>query len=228
MTIGILNEGPLHAALKATYAANGGAEEVSVNGFVADAVRGGIIYEVQTGSFSGLKRKMTALIEDQPVVLIHPIAMNTTIIKEPKDEGDKVVRRKSPKHGRLIHIVNELVYLPELLNHPNFSVEVVLTEEEELRRYDPNKRRRRGGWRVHQRRLLNIAGGVRITEMSDLLNFLEGELAQPFTTQTLAEALGEPRHIAQKMAYCLRHSGAAEVCGKEGNALQYRLHAATL
>ena len=56
MRIGTLNEGPLHAALKATYVANGGDAEVAIEGFVADAVRGGVIYEVQTGSFSGLTR----------------------------------------------------------------------------------------------------------------------------------------------------------------------------
>ena len=83
MSIGILNEGPLHAALKAMYAANGGAEEVKVESFVADAVRNGVMYEIQTGSFSGLSRKMTALAETGPVVLIHPIALNKTIVKQP-------------------------------------------------------------------------------------------------------------------------------------------------
>lgn len=221
-SIGTLNEGPLHAALKATYAANGGEEEVNVNGFVADAVRGGVIYEVQTGSFSGLQRKMSSLLEQQRVVLVHPIATNTTIIKMPQEEGGKPSRRKSPKHGRAVHIVNELVYLPALLNHPNFAVEVVLTEEEEIRYYDPMKRRRRGGWRVAERRLLNIAGGMRIDQMTDLLACLKADLPREFTTQDLAEALQEPRHIAQKLAYCLRHAEAAEVCGKVGNALKYR------
>ena len=41
-------------------------------------------------------------------------------------------------------------------------------------------------------------------------------------TADLAEAMGQPRWLAQKLAYCLRESGAAELCGKAGNALLYR------
>jgi len=224
MGIGILNEGPLHAALKSAYAANGGETEVSVGTFVADAVRNGIMYEIQTGSFSGLGRKMAALADVGPVVLVHPIPQSKTIVKLPRDGAQqKQTRRRSPKHGELIHIVDELVYLPTLLKHPNFSVEAVLTVEEEVREYDPKKRRGRGGWRVVQRRLLEVGEGWRINHMRDLLDQLHTDLPEPFSTQDLALALEQPRDVAQKMAYCLRHAGASEVCGKDGNALLYSL-----
>ena len=70
--IGMLNEGALHAALKQDYCESGLAE-VPFGGFVADVVRDGVIYEVQTSSFSGLGRKMLALADLSPVVLVHPI-----------------------------------------------------------------------------------------------------------------------------------------------------------
>lgn len=219
MSIGILNEGPLHAALKATYAANGGEEEVPVEQFVADAVRNGTMYEVQTGSFSGLSRKMRTLADVGPVVLVHPIARNTTIIKQGEDQAKP---RNSPKHGALIHIVSELVYMPQMLNHPNFSVEVVLTDEIELRTYDAKKNRRRGGWRVLERQLVEIVDGVRINQMAELYDFLQTDLTEPFGTQELAQALQQPVGIARKMAYCLRHAGVTEIAGKQGNALLYR------
>lgn len=221
MSIGVLNEGPLHAALKAAYSANGGEQEVSVQTFVADAVRNGIMYEIQTGSFSGLRRKMAALAEVGPVVLVHPIAHTTTIVKQAEDVEAKTVSRKSPKHGSLVHIVNELVYLPQMLNHPNFSVEAVLTEVREIRVFDPKKNRRRGGWRIKEKHLLDIVEGVRLQEMADLFNFLQVELPSPFDTRDLAAALDEPLDIAQKMAYCLRHAGVTEIVGKKGNALLY-------
>ena len=222
MSIGILNEGPLHAALKSAYAANGGEVEVSVGSFVADAVRGGVMYEIQTGSFSGLGRKMQALADHGPVVLVHPIAQTTTIVKCPQGGSDTPSRRKSPKHGELIHIVDELVYLPQLLNHPNFSVEAVLTVEEEVREYDPKKRRGRGGWRVLQRRLLEVGEGWRISEMADLLERVPGELIEPFSTRDLAAAMDQSLDVAQKAAYCLRHAGVTEISGKQGNALLYK------
>lgn len=222
MSIGVLNEGPLHAALKATYAANGGVAEVPVETFVADAVRNGVMYEIQTGSFSGLARKMQALADVGPVVLVHPIARNTAIIKQTDDDATKPKVRTSPKHGEPVHIVNELIYMPTMLNHRNFSVEVVLTEEREIRRYDPQKNRRRGGWRVVERQLVDVGEGYRLNTMADLYDFLQQELVEPFGTKDLAQALGQPVAIAQKMAYCLRHAGVTEIAGKIGNALQYR------
>jgi hypothetical protein len=219
MSIGVLNEGPLHAALKSAYAAHGGEMEVSVDSFVADAVRGGVMYEIQTGSFSGLGRKLATLADIGPVVLVHPIAQTTTIVKEAA--GAKPKRRKSPLHGEPIHIVNELVYIPQLLNHPNFSVEVVMTEEESVRQFDKAKRRGRGGWRTVERRLLSLGDGQRLSAMEDLFEFLETDLPEPFTTRHLADALRQSLDIAQKMAYCLRHSGVTKIVGKQGNSLLY-------
>ena len=45
-SIGELNERSLHRALKARYAAGGGATEQAVDGFVADVVAAGRIVEV--------------------------------------------------------------------------------------------------------------------------------------------------------------------------------------
>jgi len=223
MSIGTLNEGPLHATLKATYVANGGDAEVPIDGFVADAVREGVIYEIQTGSFSGLGRKLSTLVERGPVVLVHPIAQTSYIVKL-DDTGELLPRRKSPKHGALISILNELVYIPKLLNHPHFSIEVVLTEEEELRRFDPKKNRRRGGWRVMERRLLKVVDGIHLESAEDLLGFLVRELDEPFTTRDLAEALDQPVAMARKMVYCLKHTQVADVIGKQGNTLLYALN----
>ena len=150
--IGILNEGALHAALKQDYLGDNGRAEVPFGGFVADVVRDGVIYEVQTSSFSGLGRKMQTLADLGPVVLIHPIAKAKYLLRIQDVDTGEFTRRRSPKHGALVHILRELVYLPSLLSHPNFALEVVLTEEEEVQIYDPKARRGRGGWRRRWRR----------------------------------------------------------------------------
>ncbi|MEM7003635.1 MAG: hypothetical protein AAF529_22810, partial [Pseudomonadota bacterium] len=100
---------------------------------------------------------------------------------------------------------------------------VVLTEQEDIRVYDAKKRRGLGGWRTVERRLIEIVEGVRLNTVADLLDFVPGELPSPFTTRDLSDALDQPMHIGQKMAYCLRHGEVTEICGKQGNALQYRL-----
>ena len=67
--IGVLNEGALHAALKAQYLGAEGQTEVSLGDFVADVLCDGVVYEIQTSSFSGLARKMRALAERFPVAV---------------------------------------------------------------------------------------------------------------------------------------------------------------
>ncbi len=244
MSIGTLNESPLHAALKARYLAAGGRAEVALDGFVADVVQDGVVYEIQTGSFSGLQRKLLALAERGPLVLVHPIARRKTLVKLPEDEAGpsaatesrseagrpdgsrEPVRRRSPRRGHLSHIVRELVYIPAVLRHPNFQLEVLLTEEEEVRAYDARKRRGRGGWRVLERRLIAVQDRLRLGTPTDLYDLLPAAPPEPFTTRDLATALRQPLAIGQKLAYCLHKGGVAEVCGKQGNAICYRAVAA--
>ncbi len=224
MSIGTLNEGPLHQALKSLYSEGGASEEVAVGSYVAD-VRGvdDVLYEIQTGGFASLKKKLGTLIEHHRVVLVHPIAQIRHIVKLPVDEDGEATRRRSPKRGSIADIVSELVSIPQLLNHPNFELEVVLIEEDELRAFDPQKVRGRKGWRVVQRRLVEVVERRRFCSAADLFCLVPGELPETFTTKDLADAMQKPRWMAQKLAYCLREAGEIKICSKEGNTLCYRL-----
>jgi hypothetical protein len=63
-TIGVLREGPLHAAVKAMLAGPGDRLEVPVGRFVIDMVRAdGELVEVQTGGFGPLGAKLDALLD---------------------------------------------------------------------------------------------------------------------------------------------------------------------
>ncbi len=221
--IGTLNEGPLHQALKALYLTENGEEEVPVGSYVADVrAEDEVIYEIQTGGFAPLKRKLATLLETHQVVLVHPIAAVRYIVKLPEELDGEASRRKSPKRSSAANIVEELVSIPHLLEHPNFELEVVLIEEDEIRVFDPGRVRRRKGWRVVSRQLNQVIEQRRISCRDDLFALIHGPLPEAFSTADLASAMAQPRWLAQKMAYCLRVSGAAEVCGKQGNALLYR------
>ena len=98
--IGTLNEKPLHAALKTWYARPGDRFEVSLDGFVVDIVRGDLLVEVQTRSFSAIKRKLYQLVPHHPVRLVYPIAREKWIVKLAAD-GETTSSRKSPKRGSL-------------------------------------------------------------------------------------------------------------------------------
>jgi hypothetical protein len=223
VSIGILNEGPLHQALKSHYSVAGARQEVTVGSFVADVLHPDQwIYEIQTSGFGSLKRKLESVLEEHRVVLVHPIARVRHIVKLPGSPDEEATRRRSPKRGAVAHVVAELVSIPRLLNHPNFELEVVLTEEEELRRHVPGQSRRRNGWQVVQRRLCAVLEQHRFTCARDLFRLLHEPLPASFTTADVAVSLGQPRWVAQKLAYCLREAGEIVICGKQANALRYR------
>lgn len=223
--IGTLNEGPLHEALKIHYLehhADPGAElEVPVDGFVADVLCGQQIFEIQTAGLGSMRRKLEQLLPDYQIVVVLPVAVRSVIIKLSKDNDGTFTRRRSPKRGTLLSVLDELVSVPGLLNHPNFTLEVALIEQELVRVYSDSARRGRGGWRTVERRLLALLATHRFSSSADLWQLLEGEVCEPFGTADLAVALGSNRSTAQKFAYCLRGAEQIAQVGKNGNALLY-------
>ena len=217
------NEGPLHAALKAWYAEPGDRLEVPVDGRQIDLVRGELLVEIQTASFSPIGKKLAALLENHRVRLVHPIASERWIVRV-GDDGTRVLgRRLSPRRGRVEDAFAALVALAELVAHPRFSFEVVFTREEVVRRHELGRAWRRKGWVNVERRLLGVVGRRLFAGPRDLLALLPASLPPVFTTAELALALDITRDLAQKMAYCLRESGAIAAAGKRGLARIYRV-----
>jgi len=219
--IGRLRETPLHAALKRWCAGPDAAFEVMVDGYVGDVVEDGELIEIQTRSFAKIRRKLLALVEAHPVRLVHPIPRERWIVRLPPDGQGAPTRRKSPKHGGYPQLFAELVSFPTLMLHPNFSLHVVLTQEEEIRRFDGNRSWRRRGWTTDERRLLAVVDQRLFTTPDDLAGLLPAGLPDPFTVAELRKALGQSSRLAGQMAYCLREMGALRTVGKRGRAMLY-------
>jgi hypothetical protein len=219
--IGSLNEGSLHAALKEWYARPGDQLEVPVEGYFVDIVRDDLLVEIQTRSFSSIRAKLRDLVERHRLRLVYPVAREKWIVKLAGEGRTRLSRRKSPKRGALEDLFAELVSFPRLLANPNFALEVLLIQEEEVRRHDPTRAWRRRGWVTVDRRLLRVVDRRLFETPEEVVALLPHELAEPFTTSDLASALGKPRRLAQRMAYCLREMGVISQVGKEGNAILY-------
>ncbi len=220
--IGTLRETNLHAALKDWYAQPGDQREAAVDGYVVDLLRGDTIIEIQTHNFAALRRKLERLTATWTVRLVHPIAAERWILRLSADGESVRSRRKSPRRGHWLHLFQELVSLPEILAHPNFSLEVVLVQEEELRCPAPRTRRRwRRDWRVCDRRLLTVLERRVLNQPADFLTWLPENLPQPFTNLDLSSALSRPRHLVEKMTYCLRRMGVLEPVGRRGRSATY-------
>ncbi len=224
--IGTLRETELHAALKALYTEPGDMLEARVDGYVIDLLRGETAIEFQTHNFHAIRGKLQRLVERRPVRLVHPVALERWIVRQDADGRPLPGRRKSPRRGHAAHLFLELVSLPALLAHPNFSLELLLIREEEVR--GPQAPVRRGRWRpkdwhVVGRRLLAVTDRLLLTCPADCLRFLPPGLPQPFTNRELARSLGQPAHIAEKMTYCLRQMGVVAEVGRRGRALEQRV-----
>jgi hypothetical protein len=218
--IGLLNEKPLHASLKEWYAQPGDRFEVAVDGYVIDIVRGNLLLEIQTGSLTKIKSKLTDLADSHPLRLVYPIAQEKWIVKLARDGSGVAARRKSPKRGRVEDLFWEMVSFPHLLANPNFSLEVLLIREEEVRRYDGKRGWRRKGWVTQERRLLDVVERRLYQQPTDWRVFLPSEMTT-FAAGDLADATGVGRRLAQKMVYCLRKASVVELVGKQGRANLY-------
>ncbi|MBX3706067.1 MAG: hypothetical protein KF911_05470 [Pseudomonadales bacterium] len=222
MTIGKLNESPLHEALKDLYSVADARQEVAIERFVADVVHPDeVIYEIQTAGFGRMRRKLETLLETRRVVLVHPVVAVRYIHKLGGDPDTEIRPRRSPRRGRPADVLQELVSIPDLLAHPNFELEVVMVELDEFR--VPGPVRRRAGWRVVERRLRDVLGRHRYRVPEDLFGLLAGVPPEPFSTRELALAMGAPRALAQKLAYCLRACGLIEPSGKTANTVLYQV-----
>jgi hypothetical protein len=219
--IGTLSEKSLHAAIKTWYAQPGDAVEVSVDGYVVDIVRGEQLIEIQTGNFSNMRHKLLTLVEHHPVRLVYPIAREKWIVRIEADGHTQISRRKSPKRGRLEHLFDELVSFPDLIAHPNFEIEVLFIQAEQVLCNDGKGSWRRKRWSIHDHRLLDIVDRVRLTLAADFSPLLIEALPRPFTNRELADTLGLSRRLAQKMTYCLRKMGVISVVGKKGRAFLF-------
>ena len=215
MSIGNLGEKSLHAALKQYLAQPGDQIEHPVGGYVVDIARDDLLIEIQTRNFAKLKTKLNRLLNDHPFHLVHPIASARWIVRQDKT-GVQISRRKSPKKGTLLELFRELVYIPHMINHPHFSLEVVLVHEEQIWRDDKMGSWRRKKWSIIDRRLLLVEARHVFRSPADLAALLPDDLPEQFTTRNL------PRAYAQKMAYALREMGAITYVGKQGRAYLYQ------
>jgi hypothetical protein len=223
--IGVLREGPLHAAVKDALARPGDRAEVPFGRFVIDLVRSdGELVEIQTGGFSPLGRKLDALLDGHRMRIVHPVAAERRIVRI-DEHGEVLSARRSPRRSGVLEIFDRLVSFPSLLAHPHLTVEVLLCREDHIRAPEPGRsrsgRRRRD---PGQRRLIDILDGVVLEGPADAAALLPATLVHaPFTTRELASALGCRMLLAQRVAYCLRAMEVLGDAGRRGRAPLHRL-----
>ena len=223
-------ETSLHRDLKRLYAdPSDPRTEVRHGRYRIDAIRGDELVEIQHGSLAAIRDKTRALLADHPVRIVKPLAAKKLLVKHAAGGGPVVSRRASPKRAGALDIFDELIYFTTVFPHPRLTLEVLLVEIEEWRRPGHGRRRR---WRandciIEDQKLTAVIETFTLRSAADLRALIERHVAgrqlpRHFGTAHLADALSVTRWFAQRIAFCLRETGAVRQSGKQGNALLYQ------
>ena len=113
--IGTLGEKRMHAVIKRYICEDHTCHEVGVldTGYVSDVRIGNDVYEVQTGAFYPMKKKIAHYIEntDLTVTVVHPISVERWVTWVDAKTGEMTPRKRSTKRERAIHLLPELYCL---------------------------------------------------------------------------------------------------------------------
>jgi hypothetical protein len=220
-------ETSLHQALKSHYGGEGDRFEAVLGKYRIDVISQGRLIEIQIASLAAIRDKVRTLLKDHHVVVVKPIIVQKTLIKQAKQHGPVVARRRSPKSGAILDIFHELIHFTSVFPHKRLTLEVPLIDIEEWR-YPGHGRRRRWrseDFRVEDQRLIAVRETHVFRTAADLARLVAGPLPRQFHTGDLAESLSVPRWISQRIAYCLRQTKAVREVGKQGNTRMYEFPA---
>jgi hypothetical protein len=214
-------ETSLHRVLKDRYASGEiDRREVSIAGFRIDAIDDtGRLIEIQSGALGPLCAKLQKLLPAYRLRIVKPVVLGRRLIRRLRHDGPIVSTRRSPKRGTLVDVFDDLIGVVRVFPHVNLEIEVLGVTIDEVR----VARRRRPGYTVADRCLGEIHEAATLARAVDLWSLLplDCDGGNPFTTIDLARRLDRTLWFAQRVAYCLRKTGAARVVGKTGNSLIY-------
>jgi hypothetical protein len=216
-----MNECSLHSEIKKAYSLPGDQFEVKLGNYIVDILRGNLVIEVQTKNFSVLKEKLQVLKENHRVRLVYPLPEKKWITHITKDH--RVLNtRKSLKKGRLTDLFRELVMIPDIIREENFSLEVLLIDEEEVRCDDGKGSWRRRGVSIKDRKLLKVKDRILFQTKADYLKILPESLNEDFTNRELAKLAKISVRNARQITYCLKKGGVIGLAGKKGRELVFQ------
>ena len=166
--IGIFNEKRVHRAIKKFVCEDENCFEVKIGSSVADVLSCGVIYEIQTGSFYPLTKKISAYLSssDYEIRVIYPIISKRKIVRVDKDTGEVLRSRISSARQNTMKILPELIYLSDSLKSRRLSFEIYSIYAEEHRYSDEIHRYRKSGRRDSELFPVSLEG-ITVLETTD-------------------------------------------------------------
>ena len=208
--------------MKAEYCGKSDRTEQKVEGYIIDIVKRKGLVEIQTTNFAKIKPKLHKLLRKYKITLVYNIPAIKWIIMTDKN-GNIVSIRRSPKRGHVFHLFEELIYLTDIIPNPNLSLEVVMTEEEEIRQDDGKGSWRRRGISIRDRKLVRIIERIKMNGKWDYIKILPEKIKEPFSTKDISNALSVSIYLSRKILFCLKKIKVIEDVGKKGNLILYKM-----
>ena len=235
--IGVYSEKRVHAIIKHFLCDDESCHEVKIlpgkkgqKGIVADVFTDGMAYEVQTGSFYPLVRKIEAYLRktEIPVTVIYPIAAEKWINWMDPETGAILKRTRSTKKGRVSDVMKEIYWFRDFLPESRLTVCVFLLDVEEFRFRDGWDKSRTRGATKYDRIPTVLKQIVRLRDPEDYARFLPPELPSEFKASDYARLSGIRGVATYGSLQVLCKLGLIEPSEIRGRAQWYKKRTGTL
>lgn len=225
--IGTYGEKYMHLILKHFFCPDPDWHEVGLGDFFADAVTGDEIYEIQTGGFYPLKKKLAYYLTraDKRVVVVCPVVAKKRLIWIDPETGATEESGRYTSYPRAqFRVLRELFWLSELDLFPHVRFRLVYLTVDEYRKLD--------GWGAARKnratKLERIP--VALQDMKDIASprdvadvLLPSDLSTPFTSAVFSARTGLRGRGLSAALKTLERLGVIARNGKQGNAVLYEV-----
>ncbi len=185
--IGTLAEKRMHVILKKYVCPNQSFYEIPLDGtrYVSDIRIGNEIYEIQTGDFFPMKKKIGYYLEhtDCTVTIVHPIVVNKWVVWIDPVSRSVSEKIRSPKHERAEDILPTLYPLLPYLKNDRLRFRFLLIEAIDFKILSKGTRNRKKGAEKYERIPLSLLGEMDFLSVSDFSALLPDALPSSFTVK---------------------------------------------
>ncbi len=189
--IGTLAEKRLHLILKRFLCEDEDYHEVGVPNtrYVSDVRIGNEIFEVQTGDFYPMRKKILHYLEhtDCTITVVHPIAVKKWVSWIDPKTGETVERRLSPQKGRSEDLLAQAYALLPALGNPRLRFRILLIEAEDFRTLSGRVRNRKKGAKKYERIPLSLLDDLTLSSPEDFRSMIPAELPSHFTVKQFSD-----------------------------------------
>ncbi len=217
--IGTLNEKRIHSVLK-NYFSNDYDQEAKIGSFYADIVTENGIFEIQTGNFGKLNKKLEIMLSVCHVTVVYPYEKRTRVISADDANGELLREGRFRYNNSLTEFFLELYRIKSFLTNPNLTICIAELDVERVNYVSKNtgKRRKKGAF---TKTPLALRREIYLEKPSDYLVLLPEGVPKEFTVKELQKYTKTTD--AKLMLEILLYMGAVDKIGKNGNAEIYKI-----